>query len=196
MAENWGGPAYVTAHGTSNQENGWRESKASGGVLIDVNSGGVLARSLSMPHSPRLHQGRLFLLDSGHGTLSRWDPTSQQIEVVARLPGFTRGLDCYGGHAAVGLSRIRESAVFGGLPLSQGQRTLRCGVAIVNCSSGEQEAHLWFNSGVEEIFAISLLPGLRHPTVIGPQPEIDGRESPWLVPPLRTINTATVARTG
>ena len=196
MAENWGGPAYVTAHGRTDSENGWRQSKANGGCLIDVASSAVLASDLSMPHSPRLHQGNLYLLNSGRGTLCRWDAAAGQITVIARLPGFTRGLDCWGGHAAVGLSRIRESEVFGGLPVSEEHETLRCGVAIVNCSSGEQEAHLWFNSGVEEIYALSLLPGLRNPVVIGPEPELDGRTTPWLVPPLQQISSQGLARAG
>lgn len=187
MADNWGGPAYVTAHGRSDSENGWRQTKANGGCLIDVAGGEVLADGLSMPHSPRLHQGQLYLLNSGHGTLCRWDSAAGQISVIAQLPGFTRGLDCWGGHAAVGLSRIRESAVFGGLPVSEAHESLRCGVALVNCSNGEREAHLWFNSGVEEIYAVSLLPGVRNPVVIGPEPERDGRATPWLVPPLQPI---------
>ena len=80
-----------------------------------------------MPHSPRLYQGQLYLLDSGRGSLIRLDHLSGERSSVAVLPGFTRGLDCFAGHAFVGLSQIRETAVFGGLPIQQEQNELHCG---------------------------------------------------------------------
>lgn len=89
-------PAYVTALGESDSENGWRATKATGGCLIDVASGDVLLRGLSMPHSPRLHHGQLYLLDSGHGRLLRVDLATARSQVICELPGFTRGLDCFG----------------------------------------------------------------------------------------------------
>lgn len=51
---------YVTALGTSNVSQGWRDDKACGGVLIDVDSGEIVAQGLSMPHSPRWYAGRLW----------------------------------------------------------------------------------------------------------------------------------------
>jgi uncharacterized protein (TIGR03032 family) len=91
-----------------------------------VPSGETVLRDLSMPHSPRLYQGQLYLLDSGHGSLIRLDPLSGERSTVAVLPGFTQGLDCFAGHAFVGLSQIRETAVFGGLPIQRdcGERSL------------------------------------------------------------------------
>src|SRR5262249_32112002 len=41
------------------------------------------------------------------------------VETVAELPGFTRGLLFAGGLAFVGLSQVRETATFGGLPLME-----------------------------------------------------------------------------
>jgi uncharacterized protein (TIGR03032 family) len=72
LAEDGSAPAYVTALGETDIENGWREQKATGGCLIHVLSGEVVLRGLSMPHSPRLYQGQLYLLDSGRGALVRW----------------------------------------------------------------------------------------------------------------------------
>jgi len=48
-----GQPKYVTALGTTDTPGGWRERKADGGVLLDVESGETLIDNLSMPHSPR-----------------------------------------------------------------------------------------------------------------------------------------------
>jgi uncharacterized protein (TIGR03032 family) len=183
LAEDGSGPAYVTALGETDSENGWREHKATGGCLIHVPRGEVVLRGLSMPHSPRLYQGQLYLLDSGHGSLLRLDPLSGQHSTIVTLPGFTRGLDCFGGYAFVGLSQIRETAVFGGLAIGERQQELKCGLAVVNLSSGSVDGLLWFHSGIEEVFAVAVLPGWRNPAVIGPDTHTDAAQTIWLVPP-------------
>jgi uncharacterized protein (TIGR03032 family) len=184
-----GTPAYVTMHGISDDENGWREHKANGGVLMEVSTGRVLCQSLSMPHSPRLHRGELYVLNSGQGQLLRVDRNSGETVVVAELPGFTRGLDLIGNTAVVGLSRIRESSVFGGLPLQEHHEQLHCGVALVDLSTGELQGFCWFEDGVEEVFAVSALPGFRNPKLIGPQARADESDDTsqtiWLVPSKR-----------
>jgi uncharacterized protein (TIGR03032 family) len=184
LAEDGSAPAYVTALGEMDTENGWREHKATGGCLIHVPSGEVVLRGLSMPHSPRLYQGQLYLLDSGHGALLRLDPLSGQCSTVAKLPGFTRGLDCFAGYAFVGLSQIRETAVFGGLAIGERQQELKCGLAVVNLSSGAVDGLLWFHSGIGEVFAVAVLPGWRNPAVIGPDTNTDASQTVWLVPPV------------
>src|SRR3954470_2082084 len=88
-----GRPAFVTALGTTDTPGGWRADKKSGGVLLDVASGEVVTRGLSMPHSPRWYDGRLWVLDSGSGGVGCVDPDTGRYEAIAVLPGFTRGLD-------------------------------------------------------------------------------------------------------
>lgn len=183
VSEDGSTPAWVTALGETDTENGWREHKASGGCLIRVSSGEVVLRGLSMPHSPRLYQGQLYLLDSGHGALLRVDPLSGERHTVITLPGFTRGLDLYGGLGFIGLSRVRETAVFGGLPLQERDETLRCGLAIVDLTSGELVGTFWFQSGVEEVFSICILPGYCNPVLIGPDTHTDDAQTVWVVPP-------------
>jgi uncharacterized protein (TIGR03032 family) len=183
ITEDDNAPAWVTALGETDTENGWREHKANGGCLIHVATGEVVLRGLAMPHSPRLYRGQLYLLDSGHGTLLRVDPTSGERHTLLTLPGFTRGLDLYGGLAFIGLSQVRESAVFGGLPLQAGNDTLRCGLAIVDLSSGQLVGSFWFQSGVEEIFSVSVLPGYCNPVLIGPDTHTDDTQTVWMVPP-------------
>jgi len=183
LKEDGSGPAYVTVLGETDIENGWRDNKASGGCLIHVPSGEVVLRGLSMPHSPRLYKNQLYLLDSGHGALLRVDPLSGERSTVAHLPGFTRGLDCFAGYAFVGLSQIRETAVFGGLPISERQQELKCGLAVVNLSNGSVDGLLWFKTGIQEAFAVAVLPGWRNPAVIGPDTSTDSSQTVWLVPP-------------
>jgi uncharacterized protein (TIGR03032 family) len=52
-------PAYVSAVSRSDVADGWRERRNDGGVVIDVASGEIVASGLSMPHSPRLYDGKL-----------------------------------------------------------------------------------------------------------------------------------------
>ena len=93
-----------------------------------------------------------------------------------------RGLAFHDGFAFVGLSKIRETAVFGGVPIAERHAGLQCGVAVVDLSSGRRLAYLEFQSGVEEIFAVEVLTGVRLPVVSGPYPEVDGVATIWSVP--------------
>jgi uncharacterized protein (TIGR03032 family) len=176
-----GKPKYVTALGETDAPAGWRPNKARGGVVLDVESGEVLCRGLSMPHSPRWHGGRLWVCESGAGSLGYVDRDRGRYEAVAAVPGFTRGLDCAGDLAFVGLSQVRESAVFSGLPLTErlapAERT--CGVCVVDLRRGEVVALLRFTSGVQEVFAVALLPR-RFPDLINDDQEL--LESSFVVP--------------
>jgi len=158
-----GKPKFVTALGTTDRGGAWRERKVDGGILMDVPSRETVVGGLSMPHSPRFHDGALWFLESGRGSLSRVDISSGKTEVVALLPGFTRGLDFRGGYAFIGLSQVRESNLFSGLPITQrltpDERT--CGITVVHLGSGRIVAFLKFTAGVQEIFSVIALPHLR-----------------------------------
>ena len=175
-------PRFVTCLGETDTAGGWRANKAAGGCLIDVPADRVVLRGLSMPHSPRVHGGQLLFAHSGYGQLNRVDATGGAVETVAELPGYTRGMDLHGPYAFVGLSRIRETSVFGGLPIADRRGELRCGLAVLDLASGTTAATLFFTSGVEEIFEVKVLPGYRNPIVSGPLPEVDGTETVWMVP--------------
>jgi uncharacterized protein (TIGR03032 family) len=166
-----GAPRYVTALGETDTAGGWRANKPQGGCLLDVPSGQVVARGLSMPHSPRLRDGRLWLLESGTGRLLLVDPATRRGQAVAELPGFARGLAFAGPYAFVGLSRIRPTSAMDGVPLAARRDRLKCGVGVVDLRSGRVEAFLQFQTAVEEIFDVQLLPGLRFPEVVGFQKE-------------------------
>jgi len=155
----------VTALGETDTPGGWRDNKKSGGILMEVPTGTVLTRGLSMPHSPRWHGGRVWLLESGRGTLATVDPASGAVQTVTELPGFTRGLAFVGDYAFVGLSQIRESSTFGDLPLTQRLRERQCGVWIVDLRSGEIAGFLRFEDLVQEIFDVAVLPGIRFPEI-------------------------------
>ncbi len=158
LAMREGAPAYVTALGETDTPGGWRERKAEGGVLLQVDTQRVLARDLSMPHSPRWHGGKLWFLESGVGALSFLDAAANRTRRVAELPGFTRGLDFVGRYAFVGLSQVRETAVFAGLPLTARVAERQCGVFVVDTERRQVVAMVSFSGSVREIFAVQVLP--------------------------------------
>jgi uncharacterized protein (TIGR03032 family) len=157
---------YVTALGGTDTPGGWRANKAKGGILMDVENNEILLRGLSMPHSPRWYQGKLWVLESGEGSLAMVDLDRRTWQPIAQVPGFTRGIDFVGPLAFIGLSQVRESAVFSGIPLVQRLRERTCGVWVVNIETGQTVAFLRFEAGVQEIFAVQVLRGIRFPELL------------------------------
>ncbi len=153
-----GRPQFVTLLGETDTSGGWRANKAGGGLLMETPTNRVLLRGLSMPHSPRWYDRRLWLLESGQGSLALANVRGGTWRTVATLPGFTRGLSFYGPLAFIGLSQVRESATFSGIPLVARLEERTCGVWVVDIRDGRTVAFLRFEEGVQEIFAVEVLP--------------------------------------
>jgi uncharacterized protein (TIGR03032 family) len=99
------------------------------------------------------------------------DLANGRWQAVAELPGFARGLAFAGPYAFVGLSKIRPTSAMDGVPLAERRQQLKCGVAAVDLRTGQVTGLLEFQTAVEEIFDVQLLPGLRFPEVVGFQKE-------------------------
>lgn len=136
-----GKPAYVTVMACTDEPGGWREQRNDSGAVLDVPSGRPVATGLSMPHSPRWYEGQLFVLNSGFGRLERVHAATGARDIVALLPGYARGLAIHNGLAFVGLSRIRETAMFGGSPIAQYYEQLKCGVGVVDLAHRQHSGH-------------------------------------------------------
>jgi uncharacterized protein (TIGR03032 family) len=172
---------YVTALAETDAPSGWRAVKHNGGCLIDVPSGHMLTRGLSLPHSPRLHGDQIFFLHSGEGDLALADPRTGQVTAVAQLPGVSRGLSIHGGYAFVGLSKARPTLE--DVRIVADRDKLRCGLWVVDLGTGAIVAHLEFLAGVEEIFDVQVLPGIVSPFISGPAAEHDRGAPFWTIPP-------------
>jgi uncharacterized protein (TIGR03032 family) len=177
-----GQPAYVTALGQMDTPAGWRPGKAAGGCVLSVPDGRVVADRLCMPHSPRWHQDRLWVLDSGTGRLLRIDPDTGSAPASDELPGFARGLALHWPYAFVGLSKIRPTSAMNGVPLASRRDQLTSGVAVVDLRSGRVVASVTFHSAVEEVFDVQLQPMSRFPEVLGFQN--DTFRHTFVVPPV------------
>ena len=166
-----GRPAFVTCVAATNLAEAWREHRRDGGIVIDVASGETVASGLSMPHSPRLHRGRLWLVQSGTGEFGHVDLATGRFEPVCFLQGFARGVAFVGEHAVIGVSRPRENRTFEGLALNE--RLARegvgplCHLAVVNLATGDVEHRLVIEGVVEELYDVAVLPGVIRPMAIG-----------------------------
>lgn len=160
---------YVTATSRADVAAGWRDHRRDGGVVIEVPSGEIVASGLSMPHSPRMHQGKLWVLNSGTGEFGAVDPADGRFTAVCFAPGYLRGLAFHGDFALLGLSRPRGD--FAGLPLQDRltarQAVPRCEVQVVDLRSGDAVHWLRFEAGVNELYDVGALPGVVNPAALG-----------------------------
>jgi uncharacterized protein (TIGR03032 family) len=163
--------AYVSAVSRSDVADGWRERRRDGGVVVDVASGEPVATGLSMPHSPRVYDGRLWVLNSGQGELSTIDPRDGTVTAVAFCPGYARGLAFVGRFAVVGLSRPRRNQTFEGLALDDRlaakDAVPRAGLLVIDIDTGRTVEWLRFEHTVDELYDVAVLPGVKPPEVIG-----------------------------
>jgi uncharacterized protein (TIGR03032 family) len=141
---------------------------AENGILMEVPFGRIVASSLSMPHSPRVIDGNLYVLEGGRGQLLQVDPVSGATRVVAKLPGFTHGLAAYGGVLFVGLSKLRDKRGPQGLPIESESDDLVAGVAAIEAKSGRVLGILEFITGTDEIFDLQVLPNIRCGEILAP----------------------------
>ncbi len=165
-----GQPKYVTMHAPSDVADGWRDFRDTGGIVMDIETNEVVAAGLSMPHSPRVHDGRLWLLNSGTGYLGYIDPANGKFEPVTFVPGYARGLAFHGDWAIVGLSKPRREHAFQGLPLektlAERGASARCGLCVIDIKSGATVHWLRIESSLEELFDVAALPGFRRPKTL------------------------------
>jgi len=171
LAMHDGAPRYVTLVGPSDVADGWREHRRSGGQVIDVATGAAVVSGLSMPHSPRLHQGTLYLLEAGTGQFGRVDRTAGRFEPIAFCPGYARGLAFIGDFAVVGISLPRDNRTFNGLALDQelARRGAepRCAILVIDLKRGDTVHWVRFGGVVQELYDVTVLPGIRRPAAIG-----------------------------
>jgi uncharacterized protein (TIGR03032 family) len=166
-----GRPRYVTVVSTSDVADGWRDRRHNGGCVLEVPSGRVVAEELSMPHSPRVHRGRLWLLNSGTGMFGSIDLGSGTFVPLAFCPGYLRGLAFVGDYAVVGLSRPRHDRTFAGLALddelTKRGAEPRCGLHVIDLRTGDTVQWVRVEGVISELYDVAILPGVTRPGLLG-----------------------------
>lgn len=175
LAEKEGKPAFVTLVGASDASDGWREHRTNGGMVMDVQSNEVVCEGLSMPHSPRWYNGKLYLLEAGTGYFGYVDLENKKFERITFCPGFLRGLDFVDNYAVVGMSSVRKNKTFSGLELDENLKQAniqpRAGIQIINLETGAAEHWVRLEGVIEELYDIKLLNNVNRPLLIGTQKE-------------------------
>jgi uncharacterized protein (TIGR03032 family) len=171
LALDAGAARFATAVSTDDMRDGWRANRTGGGVVVEIPSGEVVARGLSMPHSPRMHAGELWLLNSGTGYFGRIARESGEFEPIAFCPGYLRGLAVVDGFAIVGLSAARDRRNFGGLPLdaalAERKEDARCGLRVIELATGRTVHSVDFKGLVTELYDVAVLQGVVRPMALG-----------------------------
>lgn len=166
-----GEAAYVTAASTADVVDAWRDYRKDGGVVCDVRTNEIVARGLSMPHSPRVHRGELWLLEAGSGYLGKVDRKTGAFERVSFCAGFARGLAFINDYAVVGTSGMREDRTFHGLELDANLKRhgidARCALLVVDTRTGDQVHWMRFEGAVKELFDVAVIPGVLRPAALG-----------------------------
>ncbi len=164
-----GRPRYVTLCGPSDTAQGWRAFRAGGGMVMDVQTNEIVCDGMAMPHSPRLHNGQLWVLNSGTGELGTVDVKAKKFQPRAFLPGFLRGLSFHGKYAYVGLSKPRDQH-FEGLPLDGKLRDAKldpvCGLQVIDLETGKCVEWLHID-GIGEVYDVAVLQGVKCPMAVG-----------------------------
>lgn len=179
MAMENGKPRYVTAISKSDTIDGWRDRRADGGVIIDVETNKIVCEGLSMPHSPRMHNGQLWVLNSGTGELGvvAFDSAGKGTFVPrAFCPGFLRGLRFHGNTAIVGLSKPRYKR-FEGLALDAKLQAADsepwCGLQVIDLDKGSCVDWLRIDGATAELYDLEILNGAACAMAVAPDsPEI------------------------
>jgi uncharacterized protein (TIGR03032 family) len=170
LARRDGRARYVTAVAATDGIDGWRDRRADGGLVMDLDSEALIATGLSMPHSPRWYRDRLWLLNAGSGDFGFVDLDSGRFEPVAFCPGYARGLAFQDRFAIIGLSQPRDAS-FTGLPLDERLAAkgllARCGLIVVDLDSGQVAHWLRFEGVITELYDLQVLPGVRRPLALG-----------------------------
>tara|TARA_R110000868_G_scaffold4155_43_gene25647 strand:+ start:14667 stop:15779 length:1113 start_codon:yes stop_codon:yes gene_type:complete len=176
LAMEGGRPRYVTAVSRSDTIDGWRDRRADGGIVIDVDSNEIICTGLSMPHSPRLHRGELWVLNAGTGELGVVDRKGGDggkgaFEARAFCPGFLRGLAFHGNFAFVGLSKPRYKR-FEGLALDQRLQDADsepwCGVQVIDLSTGSCVDWFRIDGKIAELYDLEIIEGHACPMAVPP----------------------------
>ena len=171
MAMENGLPRYVTAFNQGDSPQSWRENLTTSGILMDVRNNELLADDLAMPHSPRIYDGKVYVLLSATGELVRIDPTSGHREFVYDFRSFIRGLAKFGDYLFVGLSKLRKnSSTFAKLEIAG--HSSQAGVAILHLPTGSLVGQVNYLSSVDEIYDLHVLPNALRPNILNKETDI------------------------
>jgi len=192
--------AYVTICGRYDFNLGWKGVKSFGGFVVDVRTNEVVCEGLSMPHSPRWFNGKLWLINSGEAQLGYVDFATRSFVPVVMCQGFARGIAFVNvagkDYAVVALSRLRpaKNGLVGQINLeerleSQGYYQ-HCGLLVFDLATAKIAHWFTIEGQVTELYDVAFLPNIRRPYTPGFREAEQHRwriklpDGPWQVAPV------------
>ncbi|MBL4585714.1 MAG: TIGR03032 family protein [Flavobacteriales bacterium] len=160
-----GKPKYVTALGTGNTPQSWRETIVDGGILMDVETNEMILEGLAMPHSPMLYKDELYMLLSATGELIKVNIAEKSYEVVKKIEGFCRGMDVHNDYAFIATSKLRQnSSTFAKLPFAQ--HASKAGIKVIHLPTMALVGEMNYETTVDEIYSLKVLPNTIRPNIL------------------------------
>ena len=160
-----GVPRFVTALGTSNTFQGWRDNIISGGILMDTATNSNILDGLAMPHSPIMYNNEIYMLLSASGEFIKVNTIEKSYKVIKQFDGFCRGLAIYEDYAFIGFSKLRKnSSTFEKLSFSD--KADFAGIKIVHLATQTEVGEITFHTSMDEIYEVAILPNTLRPNIL------------------------------
>lgn len=154
-------PAFVTSVSKLDITRSWSDcSGKKMGIVYDIVNNKIVCDNLSFPHSPRWHQNKLWILESGTGYFGYIENGEFKKKVF--IPGFLRGLSFHNNYAIVTTSLDRHLENFKKFELFkniQNKNTnSKCGVWIIDIETFAISQSLIFKGDIKELYDIVIIP--------------------------------------
>jgi uncharacterized protein (TIGR03032 family) len=158
-------PKYLTALSATDTAEGWRADKMKSGVLLEVPSSKKILEGLAMPHSPRIINDELYVLESGMGRLLKVDTENCTSELVYDFGCFVRGMSHSNGILFIGKSQIRSTSKdFNDLDVKE--NSSKAGIIVFDLHKKEIIGLIEYENTVEEIYDVQVIEGSLKPVVL------------------------------
>lgn len=166
MAMKDGKPKYVTTFSKFDSPKAWKESTTFDGTIIDVDTNEILLDGLIMPHSPRYYNNKIYFCESGKGLVCSLDPHTKELNTIAKVEGFTRGISFHGPLMFVGLSKVRSSEIRRKIPLTQEIDETKSGIWVINLEDNSIVGNIDFTGDVDQIYDVGIIEDVTYPELI------------------------------
>jgi uncharacterized protein (TIGR03032 family) len=156
---------YATAFSKGNSKGHWRARIPNSGIIMDVRDNSILTDKIFMPHSPKLHNGKLYVLSSATGELYHIDRENGRADTILKAGGFVRGLYMYKDFVFIGHSHLRQqSKTFDRLEIPKKDQW--SGISVWQLSKGEMVGLIRYENSVKEIYELIGLPDMLRPNIL------------------------------
>ncbi len=163
-----GRPRFLTALGTTDSPQGWRQDKLRGGVLLDIETGEVVLVGPLDAAFAALGGRQAFPAQLGGLRAAGGRPAARHQRGGGAPPRIRQGLAAAGDFLFIGLSHLRhDHRVFGDLPIASAEG-LFCGLLCIHLPTGRIAGELRYLRTCKEIYDVQVLPGRLRPGILGP----------------------------